>query len=78
MKVLRICLENYTRSLIGGDSQALAEFPKQFGGPPDVIVVGANLWDLARWKVGDRRKFRTRRQVHCEPGRPSASPVFGT
>lgn len=31
--------------------QALSEFPKVFGGQPDVIVLGVNLWDLARWKV---------------------------
>ena len=32
--------------------QALAAFPQAFGGPPGVIVLGVNLWDLARWKVG--------------------------
>ena len=31
--------------------QALAAFPTAFGGPPDAIVLGVNLWDLARWKV---------------------------
>jgi hypothetical protein len=31
--------------------QALEAFPQAFGTPPDVIVLGVNLWDLARWKV---------------------------
>jgi hypothetical protein len=34
--------------------RALAAFPQAFGGPPDVIVLGVNLWDLARWKMMDR------------------------
>lgn len=33
--------------------QALTEFPRAFGTSPDMVVVGALLWDLARWKTID-------------------------
>lgn len=45
-QVWQRCLMSIARHV-----QALAAFPTAFGGPPDVIVLGVNLWDLARWKV---------------------------
>lgn len=35
----------------GGGGQALLQFPTTFGGPPDMVLVAALLWDLARWKL---------------------------
>jgi len=47
----------YNRNRTGAARQriqkALAKFPKSFGAAPDLAVIGALLWDLARWKIID-------------------------
>jgi hypothetical protein len=54
--------------------QALAAFPTAFGGPPEVIVLGINLWDLARWKVCEPQQQQRHHRwlCMCKPSRRSA------
>lgn len=47
----------YSRNRTGNASsrilQAMSSYRTSFGGPPDVVVAGPLLWDLARWKLLD-------------------------
>jgi len=45
--------KNQTGNAESKFDQALTEFPRAFGTSPDMVVVGALLWDLARWKTID-------------------------